>query len=108
MGPRPAGWSPCSDRAPIDTNQWRVICVNSVGSCEGSTGPASCNPATGETWGIALPALSIEDIADAAAFAARALNFNHIDCVIGNSMGAMVFANSTHLHPQRVTARSVR
>ena len=32
----------------IDTDRWHVICVNSLGSCKGSTGPASIDPATGD------------------------------------------------------------
>ena len=35
----------------IDTNRWFVICVNTLGSCKGSTGPADVNPATGEATG---------------------------------------------------------
>ena len=34
---------------PIDTNRYFVICINSLGSCFGSTGPASLDPATGTT-----------------------------------------------------------
>ena len=37
----------------IDTNRWFVICANTLGSCKGSTGPASENPATGEQIGRA-------------------------------------------------------
>src|SRR5262245_18858053 len=32
---------------PIDSHRWFVICVNSLGSCKGSTGPASIDAATG-------------------------------------------------------------
>ena len=32
---------------PIDTNRYFVVCINSLGSCFGSTGPFSTNPATG-------------------------------------------------------------
>ena len=36
---------------PIDTDRWHVVCVNSLGSCKGSTGPASIDPSTGEILG---------------------------------------------------------
>ena len=39
----------------IDTERWFVICVNSLGSCKGSTGPASLNPATGQPWRLDFP-----------------------------------------------------
>jgi len=38
----------------IDTNKFQVICVNSIGSCRGSTGPASINPDTGDFYGADL------------------------------------------------------
>jgi len=74
---------------PIDTNRWFVICVNSLGSCKGSTGPASINPATGQPWRLAFPELSIEDGARAAIEVVRALGIQQLACLIGNSMGGM-------------------
>jgi homoserine O-acetyltransferase/O-succinyltransferase len=57
----------------IDTNRYFVLCVNSLGSCFGSTGPASINPATGERYRLEFPELAVEDIASAGHEAARAL-----------------------------------
>ncbi|MET0328883.1 MAG: alpha/beta fold hydrolase, partial [Luteimonas sp.] len=74
---------------PIDTDHWFVICVNSLGSCKGSTGPASTDPATGEAYRLAFPELSVEDGADAAAHVVAALGIRRLACVIGNSMGGM-------------------
>ena len=51
---------------PIDSNRFFVICVNSLGSCRGSTGPASDNPDTGQPYRLTFPELSIEDIANSA------------------------------------------
>ena len=51
---------------PIDTQRWFVVCVNALGSCKGSTGPASINPSTGAPYRLDFPELSIEDGADAA------------------------------------------
>ena len=50
----------------IDTDRWFVICANSLGSCKGSTGPASINPGSGEIYRLDFPELSVEDIANAA------------------------------------------
>ena len=47
----------------IDTNQYFVVCVNSLGSCFGSSGPASIDPATGLAYRLDFPDLSVEDIA---------------------------------------------
>ena len=46
--PEPGWWEAMlGPGKPIDSDRWFVICVNSLGSCKGSTGPASINPATG-------------------------------------------------------------
>ncbi|MES2859494.1 MAG: homoserine O-acetyltransferase [Pseudomonadota bacterium] len=86
----PGWWEPMlGPGKPIDTDRWFVICVNALGSCKGSTGPASINPATGERYRLAFPELSVEDGADAAAHVVRELGIQRLACVIGNSMGGM-------------------
>ncbi|WDZ82429.1 homoserine O-acetyltransferase MetX [Micromonospora cathayae] len=84
---------------PIDTDRWHVICVNPLGSCKGSTGPASVDPGTGEPYRLTFPDLSIEDIADAAAWTVRALGFDELACVIGASMGGMSALALLARHP---------
>jgi len=84
---------------PIDTARWFVICVNSLGSCKGSTGPASVNPATGAPYRLDFPELSIEDGADAAFEVVRALGIDRLACVIGNSMGGMTALAYLLRHP---------
>jgi homoserine O-acetyltransferase len=73
----------------IDSDRWFVVCVNTLGSCKGSTGPASINPGTGALYRLAFPELSIEDSADAAAHVLHGLGIERLACVIGNSMGGM-------------------
>jgi len=73
----------------IDSNRWFVVCVNTLGSCKGSTGPASVNPDTGALYRLGFPELSIEDTADAAVHVLHALGIERVACVIGNSMGGM-------------------
>lgn len=74
---------------PIDTDRFYVICINSLGSCFGSTGPASINPATGGPWRLDFPTLSVEDIAAAGRAACRALGIEHVHTVAGASLGGM-------------------
>ena len=76
----------------IDTRRYFVICVNSLGSCFGSTGPASINPATGERYRLDFPEVAVEDIAAAGYSAARALGVSQLAAVVGASLGGMVVA----------------
>ena len=73
----------------LDTERFHVICVNSLGSCFGSTGPASIDPATGQRWGRRFPMLSVEDIAASAHAALAELGIAHLKAVVGNSLGGM-------------------
>jgi len=73
----------------IDTNRWFVICANTLGSCKGSTGPASMNPATGELYRLEFPDLTLEDVANASFALVRGLGIEKLACLIGNSMGGM-------------------
>lgn len=73
----------------LDTSRYFVICINSLGSCFGSTGPASINPATGERYGISFPELAVEDIASSAYAAVRTLGIERLHAVIGASLGGM-------------------
>ncbi|RRN55051.1 homoserine O-acetyltransferase [Pseudoxanthomonas sp. SGNA-20] len=98
--PAPGWWEAMlGPGKPIDTRRWFVICVNALGSCKGSTGPASLDPATGQPYRLAFPELSIEDVADAAAAVVRGLGIGQLACVIGNSMGGMTALGLLLLHP---------
>ncbi|MEJ2645301.1 MAG: homoserine O-acetyltransferase [Gammaproteobacteria bacterium] len=88
--PTPGWWEYMIGRGrPIDTDRHYVICVNSLGSCFGSTGPASEDPRTGERYGLDFPELAVEDIARAAHEVVGALGIERLDGVIGASLGGM-------------------
>lgn len=74
---------------PLDTGRWFVVCVNSLGSCFGSTGPASINPANGLPYRLDFPALSVEDIARGAHAALAMLALPAPRVVMGASLGGM-------------------
>lgn len=100
MDPRPGWWEPVLGAGKaIDTNRWFVICVNSLGSCFGSSGPASTNPATGRHYGLDFPALSIEDIAAAGHATVRSLGVESLAVVAGASLGGMASLAFVALFP---------
>ena len=84
----------------IDTTRWYVICVNTLGSCKGSTGAASTNPATGESYRLDFPDLSIEDGANAAHALVSGLGITRLASLIGCSMGGMSTLAYLSLHPE--------
>ncbi len=86
--PEPGWWEKMiGPGRPIDTDRFFVLCINSLGSCMGSTGPASINPATGKPWRLSFPELAIEDIARAARLVLEHLDIQRLHAVIGPSMG---------------------
>jgi homoserine O-acetyltransferase/O-succinyltransferase len=74
----------------IDTDRYYVICVNSLGSCFGSSGPASTDPATGLAYRLEFPDLSVEDIARGGYEVVRSLGIEHLSAIVGASLGGMV------------------
>src|SRR3546814_11363709 len=74
---------------PLDTDRYFVIGVNNLGSCFGSTGPASINPATGHPWGAAFPVLTVEDWVHAQARLADHFGIERFAAVMGGSLGGM-------------------
>ncbi len=86
-------------RRPIDTTKYFVICVNSLGSCFGSTGAASFNPETGDHYRLDFPLLTIEDIAVAGQKVVEGLGIARLHAVVGASMGGMTAVAHSILFP---------
>jgi homoserine O-acetyltransferase len=87
---------------PIDTTRFFVVGVNNLGSCFGSTGPASVNPATGVPWGSDFPIVTVEDWVDAQARLADRLRIQRFAAVMGGSLGGMQALSWAIRYPQRV------
>jgi homoserine O-acetyltransferase len=89
--PKPGWWeSMIGAGKPIDTRRFFVVCINSLGSPFGSSGPASLDPRTGRPYGISFPEIAVEDVAAAGREALRTLGIERVACVIGPSLGGMV------------------
>ncbi len=87
---------------PVDTDRFFVVGVNNLGSCFGSTGPMSVDPATGKPWGPDFPVVTVEDWVHAQARLADALGIERFAAVMGGSLGGMQALAWTTLYPQRV------
>lgn len=88
--PTPGWWEEIiGPGKPIDTRRFFVICVNSLGSCFGSTGPASIDPATGEIYRLSFPVLSLEDVARGGFELIRHMGIERLYATVGPSMGGM-------------------
>lgn len=88
--PSPGWWEDMiGSGLPIDTRRYFVISVNSLGSCFGSTGPASVDPESGKRYRMQFPALTLEDVAEAARRVVEHLDIDCLHTVVGCSMGGM-------------------
>ncbi len=74
---------------PIDTDRWFVVCANLLGSCLGTTGPTSENPATGRPWGLGFPPIQIADQVAVHRRLGAALGITRYAALIGPSLGGM-------------------
>ena len=85
----------------LDTDEWCVICTNALGSCYGSTGPASEHP-DGGVWGSRFPAINMRDMVHAERAFLEALGIGRVHAIIGGSMGGARTLEWTLLYPEAV------
>lgn len=84
-----ADWWPgmVGEGLAFDTNRYFIVCANILGSCYGTTGPASINPETGVAYENNFPLLTIRDIVRAHQKLARHLGIKSIHLLCGGSLG---------------------
>lgn len=71
----------------LDPDKWFVVCANILGSCYGTTGPLSENPATGEPYYGDFPLVTMRDIVNAHRLLADHLGIGRIHALVGSSVG---------------------
>jgi homoserine O-acetyltransferase len=86
----------------LDTRKLCVICVNYLGGCYGSSGPASVNPDTGRRWGSDFPVLRMSDIVDSQVALLDHLGIGRLHAVIGASIGGFLCLSFATRYPDRV------
>jgi homoserine O-acetyltransferase len=100
------GWWPTiiGPGAPIDTEQFFVVCPNVLGGCQGTTGPSSADPGhpEGRPYGSRFPVVTPRDQVAVEAGLADALGIDQWAAVVGGSMGGMRVLEWAIEHPKRV------
>jgi homoserine O-acetyltransferase len=102
--PKNIGWwdNMIGPGKPIDTDRFFIVCLNNLGGCHGSTGPASINPETGEPFGADFPVITVEDWVESQARLADTLGIACFAAVIGGSLGGMQALQWSRAYPERV------
>jgi homoserine O-acetyltransferase len=85
---------------PIDTEKLHIICANVIGSCMGSSGPASLAP-DGTPYAMRFPVITIRDMVRGLVALLDGLGIERLHCVVGGSMGGMQALSLAANWPQR-------
>ncbi|WNW12329.1 homoserine O-acetyltransferase [Pseudomonas sp. DTU_2021_1001937_2_SI_NGA_ILE_001] len=100
---KPGWWDSCiGPGKPIDTNRFFVVSLNNLGGCNGSTGPASIDPETGQPWGANFPVVTVEDWVNSQARLADRLGITQWAAVVGGSLGGMQALQWSISYPERL------
>ena len=104
---KPGWWSKAvGPGKTVDTDRYFVVCANVLGSCMGSTGPASAAP-DGLPWGMRFPVITIRDMVRAQVALLDALGIGRVHAVVGGSMGGMQALSFAANFPERCAAALV-
>lgn len=91
----------------LDTDRYFVICSNVIGSCYGSTGPASVNPRTGKKYNLSFPVITVRDMVRAQQLLIDHLGIDRLLTVLGGSMGGMQALEWATQFPDRIASAIV-
>ena len=101
--PTPGWWDGLvGSGCAIDTEKYFVVCTNSLGGCQGSTGPASLHPLDGKPYGSRFPVITVRDMVRAQVRVSDLLGIDVWHSVIGGSMGGMQVLEWGITFPHRV------
>ncbi len=88
----------------LDTNKYFIISSNVLGSCKGSTGPASIDPKTSKPFGLNFPVVTIEDMVAAQKHLLDHLGIKKLLCAAGGSMGGLQALKWSIMYPEMVSS----
>jgi homoserine O-acetyltransferase len=71
----------------FDPGKYFIVCANVLGSCYGTTGPASMNPESGKPWGRDFPLITVRDLVNVHEILRNHLGIRKIHTILGASIG---------------------
>ncbi len=71
----------------INPDRYFIVCANILGSCYGTTGPLSNDPATGKPYYASFPQITIRDMVQSFILLRKHLEIDRIHLLMGGSMG---------------------
>lgn len=100
---KPGWWDKCIGPGKmIDTNRFFVVSVANLGSYNGSTGPSSLDPETGEHYGPDFPIVTVGDWVRSQNMLRVELGIDCWAAVIGGSLGGMQVMQWSIDYPDRL------
>ena len=99
-----ADWWPgvVGENTVIDPAKYFIVCANILGSCYGSSGPATNDPATGETYYNRFPAITIRDMVHAHILLRKHLHIENIYLLMAGSMGGYQALEWSVMEPENI------
>jgi homoserine O-acetyltransferase len=86
----------------FDTRKHFIVCANVLGSCYGTTGPASVNPETGKPWLRNFPLITVRDLINVHEILRNHLGIRKIHTIIGASIGGYQALEYTIMFPELI------
>lgn len=87
---------------PIDPKDYFIICVNTLGSYYGSTGPRSINPDSNESYGLSFPDFTVRDVVATQLLLANHLNIQKVKLALGGSFGGFQALEFAIMFPGKI------